>query len=260
MKNLRKFPIGILIVPFIYSLSCKRGEEQISATKLAKPTHTLSVSFVEETSKIEYKLIGEGAENETVTAVKIVQNKREKVAQWLKEKITAGYLSFATVQGDGYYPDYLLEVKTTNFTCTNQKGAYIGVKDNPVWCGKSGSSTTTTAGAEAKPDENTGTEKPKPQGAAATTKAPANGVTSINSGPKKTIPNPPKVCAGPSVKAYKVCRFFEGGAVGCYFKLDRNCLVPMTPAVCKMEKDLLTMEYKNTVSFQSSWDCSLGVK
>ncbi|MEI8027556.1 MAG: hypothetical protein WCI18_14510 [Pseudomonadota bacterium] len=240
-----------MIVTSLITLGCKRSDELISSTKLEDPTHTLDVVFSEETSKIEYKILGNGAENETVTSVKIIQNKRENVAQWLKEKITANFLPFASLQGNGYYPDYLLEVKSTNFTCTNQKGAYIGVKGNPIWCTKSANNTSTdkTHGEPAKTGDqpaNTSTQT-------------ASSQTPPSPGPDKPIPKPPVVCTGSKIRAYKICRFFEGGAGGCYFRPDLNCLYPMTSSVCFVEKGLLTKEYENKFDFNSSWDCSKGV-
>ena len=243
---------GWMIVSSFIAFSCKRSDELISSAKIAEPTHTLDISFSEATSKLEYKILGKDSENETVTSVKIVQNKRENVAQWLKEKITANFLPFASLQENGYYPDYLLEVKSTNLTCTNQKGAYIGVKGNPIWCTKSTHGTT-----DDRPKTDSARSGDQPTNTSTQT---ASAQTPPDPRPEKPIPKPPVVCTGSKIKAYKICRFFEGGAGGCYFRPDLNCLYPMTSSVCFVEKGLLTKEYENKVAFQSSWDCSNGVK
>jgi len=256
----QRFLAWLFLSSFL-AFGCKRSDEIISSSKLADPTHTLDVSFVEETSKIEYKILGEGAESETVTSVKIVQNKRDNVAQWIKEKITGEFLPFATMQGSGYYPDYLLEIKTEHLTCTNQKGAYIGIKGNPIWCTKAAQTPTseTTATDSAKIDDKNTTTAQTASTQTAGTQTASTPTTPKPSQPK-AIPNPPAICTGAKIRAYKVCRFFEGGANGCYHRADLNCLFPMSSAVCAVEKGLLTKEFQRTTAFNSSWDCGNGVK
>ena len=241
-----------IVFSSLVSFGCKRSDEIISTSKLAEPTHTLDITFSEESSKVEYKILGNGAENETVTSVKIVQNKRDSVAQWLKEKISDAFLPFASLQGNGYYPDYLLEIKSTNFTCTNQKGAYIGIKGNPIWCTKSANSTASDK--VDTPSDKTGVQPSAPSTPNTSTQ------TAANPNQDKPIPKPPAICTGSKIRAYKICRFFEGGSGGCYFRPDLSCLYPMTSAVCFVEKGLLIKEYENKVAFNSSWDCTNGVK
>jgi hypothetical protein len=217
---------NLFLLFVIAALSCKSTNIQ-SLERSAPKTHSLAISFDEASGKVKYKISGANSTSESIKTVKLRQSSFEESLEWKKDKIDGDLLSLVNIEKE-YFPTYHIELTTDALSCVSLSAGYIGASSIDLSCTKLGSN-------------------------------PPNQATSIPSSSNRTltVPSNAPSCIGSKIRAYQVCRYFEGGAFGCYNK-SLKCIVPMTPEQCQATKGNLSREYSK-LPFISRWDCSVGV-
>jgi hypothetical protein len=217
---------NLIIVLALGFQSCKSTNLQ-SLEQSAPKTHSLAITFDENLGQVKYEITGANKETGTVKSVKLRQLSFEESLEWPKDKIDSDLLALVNTEKE-YFPTYHLELKTDTLSCVSLSIAYIGAKSVNLNCQKLDAKTS---------------------GQMANIPPPTNR--------SWVVPSNAPSCTGAKIRAYQVCRYFEGGAFGCYNK-SLKCIVPMTPEQCKITKDNLSREYAK-LPFISRWDCSSGV-
>lgn len=219
--------LSYLILIFALGFQSCKSTDIRSLEESAPKTHSLAINFDENLGQVKYEITGPNKESGNVKSVKLRQLSFEESLEWPKEKIDSDLLALVNTEKE-YFPTYHLELKTDTLSCVSLSIAYIGAKSVSLNCQKLNAKTA---------DQMTNIPQPTNRSGIVPSNAPS--------------------CTGPKIRAYQVCRYFEGGAFGCYNK-SLKCIVPMTPEQCKFTKDNLSREYAK-FPFISRWDCTLGI-